>query len=204
MTDAPAEIADLAEPLFEFDRRVRDRLHPHHRSPLVRALRVIGEAGDQPQLRILCTGVALVGLARGDWHMMRAGARMLLAHEVATAAKSAVKQSVDRWRPRSSADGGRDHRPQPGGTPAKEVSSFPSGHSAGAMAVAGAIAAEYPQHRGTALVAAGLIGAIQVPTCAHYPSDVVAGWTVGGAAAALVNRLFGRPCAKSGREPERF
>lgn len=191
MTDATAEVAELAEPLFEIDRRTRDLLHPHHRTPLMRALRWLGEAGDQPQLRLLCAGVALAGLARGDGRMVRAGARMLLAHEVATQAKSAVKASVDRWRPRSSADG-KDHRPQPGGQPAKELSSFPSGHSAGALAVAGAFAAEYPQHRAAALAAAGAIGAIQVPTCAHYPSDVVAGWTVGGVAAAVVNRLFGR------------
>ncbi|WP_347303366.1 phosphatase PAP2 family protein [Croceibacterium sp. TMG7-5b_MA50] len=191
MTETQGDVADLAEPLFELDRKARDVLHPHHRTPLVRGLRVIGEAGDQPQLRLLCAGVALVGLMRGDAKMVRAGARMLLAHEVATAAKSAVKASVDRWRPRSSADG-KDHRPQPGGQPAKELSSFPSGHSAGALAVAAAFAAEYPQHRTAALGAAGAIGAIQVPTCAHYPSDVLAGWTVGGVAAALVNRLFGR------------
>ena len=63
--------------------------------------------------------------------------------------KSAVKDSVDRWRPRSSADG-KEHRPQAGGQRDKELSSFPSGHSAGALAVAGAFAAEYPQHRALA------------------------------------------------------
>jgi membrane-associated phospholipid phosphatase len=191
MSTTKDDVADLAEPLFELDRQTRDLLHPHHRTRPVRALRVIGEAGDQPQLRLLCAGVTLAGIVRRDPHMVRAGIRMLLAHEVATAAKSAVKASVDRWRPRSSADG-KDHRPQPGGQPAKELSSFPSGHSAGALAVAVAFAAEYPQHRPAALAAAGAIGAIQVPTCAHYPSDVVAGWAVGGLAAGLVNRVLGR------------
>ena len=186
MADTTEDIAQAAEPLFELDRKTRDLLHPHHRTPLVRLLRVIGEAGDQPQLRLLCGGMALAGLLRGDARMVRAGARMLLAHEIATKAKGLVKGSVDRWRPRSSADG-KDHRPQAGGQPAKEMSSFPSGHSAGALAVAGAFAAEYPQYRGAALAAAGAIGAIQVPTCAHYPSDVLAGWGIGGLAARLVN-----------------
>lgn len=189
MADTTGEIAQAAEPLFELDRKARDLLHPHHRTPLVRLLRVIGEAGDQPELRLLCAGVAVAGVVRGDLKMVRAGARMLLAHEIATAAKSAVKQSVDRWRPRSSADG-KEHRPQAGGERDKELSSFPSGHSAGALAVAGAFAAEYPQHRGLALAAAGAVGAIQVPTCAHYPSDVLAGWGVGGASAGLVNWLL--------------
>lgn len=198
MANTTEDIAQAAEPLFELDRKTRDLLHPHHRSPLVRLLRVIGEAGDQPQLRLLCASVALAGLVRGDLRMVRAGARMLLAHEIATQAKSAVKQSVDRWRPRSSADG-KEHRPQPGGQRDKELSSFPSGHSAGALAVAGAFAAEYPQHRAAALAAAGAIGAIQVPTCAHYPSDVLAGWGVGSAAAWLANRLL--PARR--REPNR-
>lgn len=198
MADTTEEIAQVAEPLFEIDRRTRDLLHPHHRTPLVRLLRVIGEAGDQPQLRLLCAGMAVAGLVRGDARMVRAGARMLLAHEIATQVKSAVKQSVDRWRPRSSADG-KEHRPQAGGQRDKELSSFPSGHSAGALAVAGAFAAEYPQHRTAALAAAGAIGAIQVPTCAHYPSDVLAGLGVGGVAAGLVNWLW-RP---GRREPNR-
>lgn len=186
MADTTEEISQAAEPLFELDRKTRDLLHPHHRTRPVRLLRVIGEGGDQPQLRLLCAGMALAGLVRGDVRMVKAGARMLLAHEIATKAKGMVKGSVDRWRPRSSADG-KDHRPQAGGQPAKELSSFPSGHSAGALAVAGAFAAEYPQHRTAALAAAGVIGAIQVPTCAHYPSDVVAGWSIGAVAAWLAS-----------------
>ena len=196
MTETTEEIAQAAEPLFELDRKTRDLLHPHHRTPVVRLLRVIGEAGDQPQLRLLCAGMALAGLLRGDIHMVRAGARMLLAHEIATRAKSVVKGSVDRWRPRSSADG-KDHRPQAGGQPEKELSSFPSGHSAGALAVAGAFAVEYPQHSRLALAAAGAIGAIQVPTCAHYPSDVVAGWGIG----AMAARLASWPLPGRRREP---
>ncbi|WP_162301901.1 phosphatase PAP2 family protein [Croceibacterium ferulae] len=198
MANTTDEIAQAAEPLFELDRKTRDLLHPHHRTPLVRLLRVIGEAGDQPQLRLLCAGMAVAGLLRGDARMVRAGARMLLAHEIATQAKSAVKGSVDRWRPRSSADG-KEHRPQVGGQRAKELSSFPSGHSAGALAVAGAFATEYPQHGAAALAAAGAIGAIQVPTCAHYPSDVVAGWSIGAVAA----RLASWPLHPRRREPSR-
>jgi len=178
-----------AEPLFEFDRRAREAFRPWRKHPLVRALGVFGQAGDQPQLRLLCAGVMAAGLARGDGRLALAGVRMLLAHEAATAAKSAVKHSVDRVRPRSDSPA-KDDKPRRGGRREKELSSFPSGHSAGALAVALAFGAEYPCHRPAALAVAGAIGAVQVPTGAHYPSDVAAGWTVGALAAGAIGLLW--------------
>ena len=62
---------------------------------------------------------------------------------------------------------------------AKEKQSFPSGHSAGSVAVACAFGAEYPEYRWPALAAAGAVALVQIPTCAHYPSDVAAGSAVG-------------------------
>ncbi len=171
---------NAAEPLFELDRRVRDLFAPYRRTPLVKALRKVGQAGDQPQLRALGAGLFVLGLVRSDPQMMRAATRMLLSHELATLAKSAIKHRIDRARPRSAAGDG-DHKPKPGRKTAKEDTSFPSGHSAGAIAVASAFAALYPEHRAKALGAGGLIGLVQVPTCAHYPSDVAVGLSLGAA-----------------------
>jgi undecaprenyl-diphosphatase len=62
------------------------------------------------------------------------------------------------------------------------------------MAAAGALAATYPTHRGTVLAAGAALGVAQVPTGAHYPSDVAAGLVI-GALAERVSRLPWRVAA---------
>lgn len=184
--------AEAAAPLLAIDREARKLFRPYRKTAPIKALAWLGQAGDQLQLRVLCGGVLAIGLVRRDGRMIGAAARMLLAHELATLAKTAVKDRVDRWRPRN-AGGGKPVRPHKGHSKAKALNSFPSGHSAGAMAVACAFAAEYPHHRGAALAAGSAVGLVQVPTCAHYPSDVVAGMTIGavtGGAVGLVVRLW--------------
>ena len=110
---------------------------------------------------------------------------MLVSHEAATLAKRAVKNRVERWRPHS-ADDSAQVKPRKGHSRASELNSFPSGHSAGAFAVASAFAGEYPEYRASALAAAGTVAAVQVPTASHYPSDVAAGTAIGLATEALV------------------
>jgi len=187
MSEGPQDTP--AEALFEFDRRVRrvSLRHKHRRA--VRALDAFGNLGDQPPLRLISAGVFALGLLRCDGRMMQAGARMLLAHELATVAKSAVKHRIDRTRPRS-AQGAEGHKPTPGNDRRKEETSFPSGHAAGSMAVALAFSAEYPQYRPLAVATSGIIGFSRVPSCAHYPSDVIAGWAIGAAAEAVTGLLW--------------
>ena len=179
-----------AEPLFELDRRVSDAFEPYHGSWPVRATRFVGQLGDQAQLRAMAGTVIVLGLARRDPRLAAAGARMLLAHELATFAKNIVKRRIDRRRPRSAGEAD-EQRPHTGRRRTKEDTSFPSGHSAGAMATANAVAAAYPEHRGKALAAGAALGLAQVPTGAHYPSDVAAGLVI-GALAERVSRLVWR------------
>jgi membrane-associated phospholipid phosphatase len=183
-----ASKSEAAEPLLEIDRQARELFTPYEDTAPVKALAWFGQAGDQLQLRVLCAGMNAVGLVRRDERLVRAGARMLASHEVATLAKKAVKNRVDRWRPRN-ADDGAQVKPRKGHSKAKALNSFPSGHSAGAMAVACALAAEYPQHRGPALAAGAAVSAAQVPTSSHYPSDVAAGAAIGVATSAGVGLL---------------
>ena len=103
---------------------------------------------------------------------------MLIAHEAATVIKDVVKTKVDRTRPRS-ADTKASKKPQKGDHTAKEKTSFPSGHSAGAIAAALAFSREFPEYGPAALCGAALIAASQVPRCAHYPTDVAAGVLIG-------------------------
>ena len=99
-----------------------------------------------------------------------------------------IKHRVDRSRPNS--NGGSKPTIKPGRSADKEETSFPSGHSAGAAAVAGAFARDFPEFRVAAYSAAGLVALAQVPRCSHYPSDVGAGIAIGLAADAAVAPLF--------------
>jgi membrane-associated phospholipid phosphatase len=163
---------------------------PYQGSPAMEALGRFAALGDQPPLRTLCAATIAAGLAGGDRRLARAGLRMLLAHTLATLAKDFVKHRVDRTRPRSTGGKGKAQRPRPGRHTAKEETSFPSGHSAGAAAVARAFARDYPEHAAPAYAAAGALALAQIPRCAHYPTDVGAGLALGLAAEAVVDIGF--------------
>jgi membrane-associated phospholipid phosphatase len=196
---AKKEGTGAVDALMDLDAATHDAVLPWRRTPGVKALSWYSELGDQPQMYALSGGLLAIGLVRRDPRAVRAGARMLAAHWLATAAKNFVKRRVDRTRPRSAKDR-KDHEPTPGHSTAKEETSFPSGHSAGAMAVARAFTREYPDLLVPALAGAGLIAAAQIPRCAHYPTDVGAGLAIGLVAESAVDAawraLFGE--AESG------
>ena len=190
-----------AEKTGEADIAVTDAFGPHRKELPIRLLSRFSELGDQPQLRLISGGTALAGLLLGKSRLLRAGLRMLVAHEVATFVKNVVKNRVDRARPRSA----RNHRqakPRPGKRTAKEQTSFPSGHTAGAVAVAQAFSREFPEHRVPALAAAGVVAIAQIPRCAHYPTDVGAGAMIGAATEALVAIPWNAADRRAGVGPE--
>ena len=153
---------------------------PYRETPLVKLLSSIGKVGDQPELRGLSAVAVAVGLLTSNRRLVRAGVRMILAHELATLAKDIVKRRIDRTRPRS-AKAHAQRKLKPGAHTAKEKTSFPSGHSAGAVAVARAFSREYPDYQAPALASAGVVAAAQIPKLAHYPTDVGAGMLLGTA-----------------------
>lgn len=174
------------EALLAADKVVAEAVVPYEGTLPIRALGKFAGLADQPPLRILCGAVIAAGIARRDAKLMGAGARMLAAHTLATWGKNFIKHRVDRTRPAPMVKHGKDHRPAPGRKSAKEETSFPSGHSAGAAAVAAAFARDYPEHRAAAYGAAGALALAQIPRCAHYPTDVGAGVALGVAAEALL------------------
>ena len=176
-----------SEALVQADETAAEAVLPYEKSLPVRLLEHVADLGDQPPMRILCGSVIAVGLIGGDRRLAGAGLRMLAAHTLATLVKDAVKRRVDRTRPRSAAQPGKDARLRPGDSEAKEETSFPSGHSAGAAAVARAFARSYPEHAAPACAAAGLLALAQIPRCAHYPTDVGAGIAIGLAAEKAVD-----------------
>jgi membrane-associated phospholipid phosphatase len=156
-------------------------------TPVVKALGALSEVGDQPPLLALSAAVFAGGLWLSDRRMIRAGVRMFAAVLVASAVKDVVKRSVARTRPHMMLDEGH-YEMKAGGPYEGKWNSFPSGHTAGAVAVARALAREYPGARTAAYGSAAAIAAAQIPRCAHYPSDVGAGAIVGLLSEALVNR----------------
>ena len=158
---------------------------PARHNPTVKALGWISEIADQPPLITLCALSAAAGVLLRRPRLAHTGARMLAGELVATRLKSMVKHRVDRTRPHVLADGGR-YRASAGHHDDPALNSFPSGHMAGAVAVARAPARGYPEHAATAYLGAAAIGAIQVPRSRHYPTDVAAGAVIGLVAEALV------------------
>jgi membrane-associated phospholipid phosphatase len=173
--------------LLRADEAAAEAALPYQGSPAMEALGRFASLGDQPPLRTLCAAVIAAGVAGGDRRLARAGVRMLAAHTLATLAKDFVKVRVDRTRPRSKSEKGKDHVPRPGSDTSKEETSFPSGHSAGAAAVAWAFARDYPEYAGPAYAAGSALSLAQIPRCAHYPTDVGAGLAIGIAAEAVVD-----------------
>ena len=70
-----------------------------------------------------------------------------------------------------------------------QSTSFPSGHSASAMAFAAGAAAEWPALSVPLRMLAGLVGFSRVATGAHYPSDVLAGFALGETIAWLTTKV---------------
>lgn len=184
-----SKLDEAGDALEEADIAVAEAVRPYSGTLPIEALSKLSEIGDQPPLRTIAAAVIAAGLAGNYPRLTRAGLRMIAAHSLATGAKNFVKHRVDRTRPHQAVERGGGHKVKRGRNQAKAETSFPSGHSAGALAVACAYAREYPEHRAAALGAAGLVALAQIPRCAHYPTDVGAGLAIGFASEALVDWL---------------
>lgn len=160
-------------------------------TPVMKLVGFLAEAGDQPPLIAASIGTLAIGLVAGRGDLARGGARMLFSHLLATGAKLAIKHRFDRTRP-SRALTGAGHHFATGDKGGHADKSFPSGHTAGAVAVALAAAHDID---GAALpvgLAAGGIAAAQAPAGNHYFSDILAGAAIGWASEALVSAVFDR------------
>jgi undecaprenyl-diphosphatase len=178
-------VSEVGKALLDADHKVHDIVKQDRPRATVKVMGFLSEVGDQPQLRLISGGTILAGLVRRDAKMVGAGLRMLLAHELATATKGAIKHRVNRKRPRS-APHKHEEKPRRGHDRDKEENSFPSGHSAGSTAVSSAFSAVYPQFRIPALAASSAVALAQIPRRAHYPTDVGVGLVIGAASARVV------------------
>ena len=143
---------------------------------LDRAMPALSEAANHGMLWI-ALGACLQ--ATGNARASRAGRRGLASLAAASATANIIgKGLASRRRPDAEVPAARRlaHAPW--------TSSFPSGHAASAAAFATGAAMELPGLAPGVFALALAVGASRVVTGVHYPSDVLAGFALGAAAAA--------------------
>jgi membrane-associated phospholipid phosphatase len=172
--------------LEKVDVEVTAKLASHRGDPAVKAAGKLSELGDQPPLFTLGALLLGFGVVTRREREIEAGLRMLAAEALATQLKSLVKHRFARTRPRQMLDKG-EYRAEAEAPEGKHEQSFPSGHTAGAVAVAGALAAMYPKAAVPLYGVAAAVAAVQPARGAHYVADVAAGAVVGGVSALAVN-----------------
>jgi hypothetical protein len=182
----------------EADVALATHLAKHKDHPLVRGLGTLSEVGDQPPLLALSGAVLAYGVLVGDRRATGAGARMLGALVLATWIKTGLKSLVGRTRPNVLLDEGQ-YELEPFGPDEGPWHSFPSGHTAGSVAVARAVGRAYPQARTAAYAGAAAVALVQIPRGAHYPADVIGGAVVGIIAEAAINGAADHLFASAGK-----
>ncbi|MEG3083206.1 phosphatase PAP2 family protein [Sphingomonas sp. PB2P12] len=173
------------------DRAATYKAAEHRDEPLAKATGFLAEIGDQPQLVATSIGTVVIGLIARRPDVIRGGVRMLAAHAAATFVKSAIKASVDRTRPEKAIEDGKP-RFERGDSDDHDQTSFPSGHTAGAVAVARAAARDIEGAGGPAALISGVVAVAQPVNGKHYLSDLVVGAAVGWISEALVSAVFDR------------
>ncbi|WP_370715250.1 phosphatase PAP2 family protein [Sphingomonas sp. IW22] len=177
MTKMGEQLADAVAAVERVDLKVTAALADQRHRPEVKQAGTWSEAADQPPLIAVSAAVLIAGLAARNRGVARTGARMLAAHALATGIKTVIKRSVDRTRPDEAIDNG--YRMEAGDSDTHELSSFPSGHTAGAVAVAEAVARDVAVLAPPMRLLALAVALIQLPRCKHFLSDVIAGAAIG-------------------------
>lgn len=147
--------------------------------------------GDADTAAILLGGSWLISKWTGNERLTRATSLSAEALVNSAVYTTLLKRATRRTRP--SHDGIGQffvQSPQAG----QEATSFPSGHAAGAFAVAAVLASEYRHRRWvpwTAYGTASLISLSRVSLGRHFPSDVIAGAVLGRSLGKAVVRRNG-------------
>jgi membrane-associated phospholipid phosphatase len=159
------------------DRAVYDAIAETTTPQLDRVMRRVSTAANYSRLSIT---IAAVLAATGGVRGRRAAVSGLASVAATSAVVNLLIKPLGRRR--------RPDRANSGMAAAREVPmpgsrSFPSGHTAAAVAFASGVARELPQARLPLDALAALVGYSRVHTGVHYPGDVVAGALLGSALA---------------------
>ncbi|MFI9566813.1 phosphatase PAP2 family protein [Streptomyces rishiriensis] len=136
--------------------------------------KVLSAVEESAESSKLWCGAAVLMATCGGWRGRKAAATGLTALAVAQfAANGLCKQLADRPRPP------KEWIPHDEVEDRPESSSFPSGHTAAAVAFTAAVAPSLPLAGALCAIPAALVAVERVQSGAHYPTDVVAGAAVG-------------------------
>lgn len=136
-----------------------------------RVLSVTEEAAESSKL--WCGAAAAMAMS-GGWRGRKAAVMGLAALAVAQLVSNGLgKQLADRPRPP------KDWFPHDEADDRPDSSSFPSGHTAAAVAFTAAVAPTWPAAGLACAVPAAMVAVERVQSGAHYPSDVAAGAAIG-------------------------
>ena len=189
MLDRPQwdqEVArDLLRDLAALDQALYEAVTVTRTPTLDYALRRLSAAADHSKISFTVAGL----LALFPGRPRRAAALGVAAIGVASASANLLgKRLVRRPRPHRAVDS-----PFPGRhVPMPESASFPSGHTASAVAFAAAVGPALPVVTVPLGLLACAVGYSRIHTGVHYPGDVVAGAVLGTGAAAVVLATVGR------------
>jgi undecaprenyl-diphosphatase len=162
------------------DRNLTKRLAASASPGRHRALSVVEETAEGTKL---WCGAAAVMAWLGGWRGRKTAAAGLAAVAVAQLVANGVcKQLADRPRPP------REWFPHDETDDHPDSSSFPSGHTAAAVAFTAAIAPAWPAVGAACAVPATMLAVERVQSGAHYPSDVAVGAAIGLVSAWLTRR----------------
>jgi membrane-associated phospholipid phosphatase len=185
------KVTKAAKKVAEVDQTITHKAAGVRDTRAMKVFAALADVADQPPLIAASLGTLAIGLITKRGDLTRGGARMLASHLLATGAKLAIKQQVARTRPSAAIDKG-EQKFKLGETGEHDETSFPSGHTAGAVAVARAASREIDGAAAPGALAVGAVAAAQAPAGNHYLSDVVAGAVIGWAAEAVVSAVFDR------------
>ncbi|MBL1087252.1 phosphatase PAP2 family protein [Streptomyces actinomycinicus] len=131
----------------------------------------------------LWCGAAAAMAWLGGWRGRKAAATGLTALVIAQLTSNGLcKQLADRPRPP------KEWFPHDEVDDRPDSSSFPSGHTAAAVAFTAAVAPAWPAAGAACAVPAALVALERVQSGAHYPSNVAVGAAIGLASAWLTHR----------------
>jgi membrane-associated phospholipid phosphatase len=136
----------------------------------------------------VCTIVAAVLVLQLDSNGRKVVVPLLVATFGVSIVATIIKRLTGRVRPN------REHAGKWLGPTLKHANfreSFPSSHSANAVAMSAVLAHVYPSAAATFWTLAILCAALRYVLDAHWPSDVAGGVTLGYAAAVVTCRAFG-------------